>query len=683
TDSPGGNHSYECTPSENIANFSKAGFRLFQLDLWFNDIISEDGRLDISEAQRQVDGVLKHCPDAAVMFRLHINPPLWWLNKNPSEWVRYADAEVQPTPYKAAHIRPLWMDLEAVPHISFASERWRECMSQYLAEFCQKFADTPQGRHIMGIQLASGTYGEYHNWAFTKHEPDTSEPMLRFFRSYLRDKYGSDKALRKAWNDPDVSIETVPMPMMERLETTEGIFRNPECERRYSDYYEALNKAVTRSILHSASVVKANWPRPVLTGCFYGYYFSLFGRQATGGHIFEEDILNSADIDFVCAPQAYNKNSRKAGGPGLSRGLIESVNLHGKLWLDEMDQPSHYGYIELGGLEKFPKPQSIQILRKFVLEPFVRGGGMWYYDFGPRMTSGWWDDPDYMSEIAAIRRLEEKYFHRQSESPADVLLVFDTKVFLHTAPRPNDDPITDQISVNISAVNAFKSGASVATCYLSDLQKMPLDCYKAVVFVNCYLMEPALRKWIRANVATGGRSLFWLTAPAYNDGTRLSAANVCDASGIRLEAFKSAEIPDICYAANLGGFAQTGESMAGVDARTAEQTFFRVSDPSAEALGFFNDGTTACAFKAGRDANDYFFALPPVEPSVWQALFRRAGCHIYDREGDSVIAGSGLLLIHTAEGGRREICLRNGRIVAVELAPVQTIVIDAESGEIL
>ena len=60
TDSPGGNHSYECTPSENIANFSKAGFRLFQLDLWFNDIISEDGRLDISEAHRQVDGVLKH-----------------------------------------------------------------------------------------------------------------------------------------------------------------------------------------------------------------------------------------------------------------------------------------------------------------------------------------------------------------------------------------------------------------------------------------------------------------------------------------------------------------------------------------------------------------------------------------------------------------------------------------------
>ncbi|MBR5664664.1 MAG: hypothetical protein IKX13_02810, partial [Bacteroidales bacterium] len=58
-----------------------------------------------------------------------------------------------------------------------------------------------------------------------------------------------------------------------------------------------------------------------------------------------------------------------------------------------------------------------------------------------------------------------------------------------------------------------------------------------------------------------------------------------------------------------------------------------------------------------------------------------AGCHIYDDAGDAVIAGSGLLMIHTAAGGERTIRLRNGRKVKVMLQPKQTLLLDAESGE--
>ena len=74
TDRPTGNRSYEAGPSHNIALFADAGFTLYQLDLWFEEMIMEDGSLDIGEAVRQVRGVLAHCPKAAVMFRLHCNP---------------------------------------------------------------------------------------------------------------------------------------------------------------------------------------------------------------------------------------------------------------------------------------------------------------------------------------------------------------------------------------------------------------------------------------------------------------------------------------------------------------------------------------------------------------------------------------------------------------------------------
>ena len=201
------------------------------------------------------------------------------------------------------------------------------------------------------------------------------------------------------------------------------------------------------------------------------------------------------------------------GGPGISRGLVESVTAHGKVWLDEMDQPTHYGVWKLGGLTVYDKEKSIQINRKFVFEPFVRGGGLWYYDFGNHFNAGWWNDPDYMSDITKIRKVFDKYFEQQYSSPADVLLVFDTKVFYLTATQPENDPIADQTSVNITPVEAFKTGASVNTCYLSDLKNMNLSQYKAIVFVNSFYLTKAEKEYIRKNVAKEGRNLIWLTAP--------------------------------------------------------------------------------------------------------------------------------------------------------------------------
>lgn len=652
TDWPSGRHSYESTTSHNIAQFAKAGIRLFQLDIWFEDMLSEDGVLDITEAIRQVDGVLVHRPDAGIMFRLHVNAPLWWLERHPEEWTRFADAQVEQRPYRPSYMNYMWKDLAAVPQASYASQKWQNMMEEKVAEFCQRLAGTPQGYHVISIQIAGGLYGEHHNWAFTKHDPDVSEPMLKFFRSYLQEKYGSDKALRKAWNDPDASIESSVLPMMERHETSEGIFRDPQREMWISDYFEALNRCISRSIIRYASVVKNSWPRPIMFATFYGYYYSLFGRQATGGHLCEEDILNCKDIDIICAPQAYNKNSRRPGGPGLSRGLIESVFAHGKLWLDEMDQPSHFGYVIHGGLEVLNKEKSVQALRKFVLESFVRGGGMWYYDFGPHMTSGWWDDPAYMNEVKAINEIEKRYFCKQYEHPADVLLVYDTKVFLHTASREIDDPVTDQSTVNISGVNAFRSGASVATCYLSDIRSMPLDKYKAVVFMNCFFMEPELRRWILKNVASGGRSLFWLTAPGYNDGKSLSLDNVSSCCAMKMK-------------------------------KADEPSFFAVNDPDANMIDGLNLAGGSAAVKHKSGYSTYFLSLPPQDGESWRKLFTMAGCHIYDTCGDSVLAGAGLLMIHTAEGGARELSLRDGKKISLLMSPAQTVVLDARTGEIL
>jgi len=235
---------------------------------------------------------------------------------------------------------------------------------------------------------------------------------------------------------------------------------------------------------------------------------------------------------------------------------------------------------------------------------------------------------------------------------------------------------------------------AAATCYLSDLPQMPLEQYRAVVFVNCFLLTPEQRQWIRKNVAKEGRSLIWLTAPGYNDGQTLDLRHVCETTGMQLDTFSSFRIPDIRFGSAFGDSLQKGEKIAEVgktifmnrndSVRAFRQTFFHVTDKVAERLAMFDsipDSRVAAAVARHRRHNDYFFALPLMTNGLWMQLLRESGCHIYDESGDAVIAGSGLLMVHTAEGGERIIRLRNGLEVKVMLQPKQTLLLDAESGE--
>lgn len=694
TDVPTGNMADMPVPSQCIKDFAEAGFKLYQMDVNFQDMFFEDGTLDITYALRQLRGVIAKCPDAAVMFRLHCNPPFWWLEQHPEEWVRFADVEVQPFAFRPATDRYLENDLLPEPRNSFASEKWLDLMGTMLKKFCQELAKHPEADHLMGIQIANGLFGENHYWAFVNHDPDVSEPMQKYFRSWLKEKYKDDATLRKAWHHNEVSLATAKVPGVERHNTTAGIFRDPMKEQRIADYIECQHTAVTRSINHFAKIVKENWPREILVGTFYGYYFSLFGRQASGGHLREQDVLTSPYIDFMCAPQAYNKNSRAMGGPGISRGLVESVTAHGKVWLDEMDQPTHYGVWKLGGLTVYDKEKSIQINRKFVFEPFVRGGGLWYYDFGNHFNAGWWNDPDYMSDITKIRKVFDKYFEQQYSSPADVLLVFDTKVFYLTATQPENDPIADQTSVNITPVEAFKTGASVNTCYLSDLKNMNLSQYKAIVFVNSFYLTKAEKEYIRKNVAKEGRNLIWLTAPGYTDGKTLNTKYVSETTNMKMGEYVSSTIPNMKFNSQFDNFEQDGQSIAQVgktiflqtesNVTAAKQTFFTVTDSKATPLATYdNTDKVAVAYKKGANATDWFVGLPPMTSQLLKKIFVACDCHIYNEADDSTLCGAGLIVVHTKDGGKRTINLLNGKKVSLDMPAMHTTVIDANTGEIV
>lgn len=674
TDTPGGRWTWEEIARENLENFRDAGVHLVQVDIWLEYIWTPDGRLDIDLVRRQVAGALAVDPAAAISIRLHVNAPAWWNAANPGEITEYADGPVADIPMRGLH-RLLENDLERTPRASMASLKWREEAGAKVRELLRRFAVTPEGQRVYAFHPSCGVYHEWHYWGFIQHDPDTGPCMTRFFRQWLTEKYGSDAALRRAWAQPDVRLASAAVPgTAQRRATSDGLFRDPARERQVSDYYECQQQSITDSIIHFCRIAKTSWNRPLVTGVFYGYFFVLFGRPQTGGHLQLQQVLNSPWVDYLSAPKAYGATFRNIGGSGQPRGLPESIRLHGKLLLDEMDQepPVFKKEDKSGALLS----DSVAVLRRNLAQTHTQGHGLWFYDFGPgRDAKGWWDDATQMREIKTMRALFGRYYEQPHVPVADVAMVYDTESFYFTAAYGDQDPVIGPRLVDVLPAHVYRSGMSVDIFHLGDLERAEWDRYKVVLFANTFLLSAAQRAFITRRVAQKGRHLIWMMAPGYTDGTTLDEKRISSVSGIGLRRHALTAAPKIS-AAWPGGSAsfETAKPFA---------PFFVVDDAAATPLGRLSTGEVTLARKANAHHTDWYCSLPPLDDGLLGYMFREAGAHAYVPPGDVVHAGGGILCLHTLAGGKRMLTLRSGRQVALELAPRSTSLYDAQSGQSL
>lgn len=673
TDCPGGRLSYEEIPGTSIQGFIDMGFRLFQLDIWLDDMWSEDGSFDITMARNQIKGITDRCPEAMIFLRYHTTPPKWWNLKNPDELVDFADQPVGPEKNLPGFQRYLIQDLSAVYRHSFASKKWLDDSSEILKRFLNELSKTTEGASLAGLQPATGVYGEHHYWAFMEHEPDTGLRMTEAFREYLVKKYTTIENLRSAWQNPDIDFNTVQVPdMTARLGNQDGIFRNPQKERHLIDYYDCQHQLVADSVVHFCKLIKDNWPSQIITGAFYGYYVSVFGRSAAGGHLSEQTILESPYIDCLCGPQGYDKNLRNLGGSGSSRGMLESAMLHGKLWLDEMDQPVHTGTV-MGGMPVYPAYESKQILRRNSLFPITNGAGLWYYDFGPHNYSGWWLEKKYTDEISILKSIIDAKMTKEYDNPAEVLLVFDTTVFKHTAINSRLDPFTDAACINNALPMAQRSGAALDTIYLSDIKNINPDKYKCIIFMNSFVLTPAQRKYIKSSLYNSDRHIVWFYAPGYIDGLNASVDNISDVTELSLEKISVNCVPTIKY------------NRFSYDMYPIYDRLYKTPStyPTVDLFVEKSSGQPSLVENKKENYTIWYSSIPFTTSEIFTKVFQCAGVHIFCNSGDSITAGSDILSIHTEKGGPRKITLQDGKVVETVLAPAETILIDYVTGETL
>jgi hypothetical protein len=687
TDVPGGRWTWEELPRYNLQSFCNIGVKLIQVDLAFDHVWQPDGSINIDTAQKQLRGVLDVCPGAAVFIRFHVNPPKWWQQKYPEENTVYADT--LPMPDIDWGLQRIIEDDEENPtRHSLASVRWKEEATKKLIDFLNLLKAIPEGGALAGIQVAGGVYGEWHYWGFINNEPDMSQPMVQYFRGWLKEKYKTNRTLQVAWRNKNITLATAGIPSLrDRQHTEAGIFRLPAAERNVIDYYEAQHQVVADDIIHFCKTVKDNWPRPIITGAFYGYYYAVFGRETAGGHLQLQRILNSSYVDYISGPGTYYPSAVEMGEPYRSRSLITSVRLHGKLWLDEMDQQTPLVPLKDTAFNTSLK-KSIAQTRRNILFTATKGMGLWFYDFGPsgfnggsrlkdHGSFGWWDEPGLMKDIRQMKTILDKSLHRPYNSGADVLLVHSTETFYYTG-SDRKASYMGHWANNWLPVAIFRSGVVHDVIHVDDLTRINLEQYKAIVFVNTWLLSPEQKSIIQNKVAKNGRHLVWIYASGFTDGVALKKEFTENVTGIKMQLLPqntatSVVINDTIvknYKYNVFG--------------NTVNPLLVVQDNTAITLGKI-EGTDYAAFarKKYPGHTSWFLSLPPASPELWRYIFSSAGAHVYNNSGDIFYNGSGFMTVHTSSGGKRIIKLRSGKEIDIELLPNSTTVLDENSGNVL
>ena len=683
TDFIGGRFTWEEIPKRNLEVFTQLGFKLFQVDVWLQDIWPENGKLDIDLVTRQVRGVLDVNPQAAVFIRFHVNAPLWWNRQHPEECVAFANGPVDAKQFGA----PLQIhhgDTERAVRHSLASQAWRDSVTPKLQEMLQRLAKTREGRSVVGVHVAGGVYGEWHPWGFPPEEPDVSAPMQKHFRGWLQAKYGNDATLQNAWGDSAATLANAKVPdQAARNRTGNGMFRDVRKERHVMDYYEAQQDNIADNILHFSEVVKTSWPRPIITGTFYGYFFSTFGRQAAGAHLSMKRIFDSKWIDYISAPQSYFGESHEMGGAGQSRALVESARLAGKLFLDEMDTRTHMEQPTDGLDRDHPRfagkfAHDIALLRRNSLHPLLRGHGLWYYDFGAVFESGSWDHPRFIAELRALRDVALKSWAKPHAPVSDVLVVYDpgSVYAMHSRWNTVNEALIDRLSAAV-----YRSGAMADFVRLDDLPRVKLSQYKAVLFAHTTRIRPAERTIIADSVAKEGRHLLWTYMPGYFDGDTTNPAFTSDVTGVNMKLLAAAERPK-------------DDPVVVVNGKGLPRVKFKFTDPFEPMMAVVDDKAEPLALLAGTshvvvakkalaNSTAWVGTLSLHDPDLLRFIFKQAGAHIYNDANDSIVAGVNMLMVHSAAGGKRTITLRNGRRVNATLPANSTSLFDAETGAAL
>ena len=611
-----------------IRHTAQAGVSIYKTGFYIEAFYSGSGNYDFSELDLGIRRILAKDPEARIFIGAAGLPPREWMAKNPDELVGYAIKNDRRSAgdFHANVVAP-----------SVASEAYRQETARMLKALGAFVRRQPWGRRVIGLHLAQGGSSDGMLWG-CHAMPDTGKRMTEAFRRFLKRKYRTDAALRKAWNDPAVTLDTAQVPDREQRPGSGNYLKNPGDvrDRRVLDYYETYHNEYADYLIAKGKAAKEALPGR-LVGSYYGY--TILSYEPEGSTAFFEKVLKSPCIDYLWATtRGYNLTD------GLPRHLFSVFRRYGKLSMIEGDIRTHKGKgeAEVQWLCRTPE-ETRATFQKLIGNTFFYGCGYEAPDFGKRKK--WFDCPEALGPMAQGIKIWRELFKAPPAQNCDAAVIMDpNQIWKQGHPFYGKTfPFSDALlTFPLQTLNF--SGVPYDLMALEDYleSKHP---YKAVIFLNQFEITPVQRKALLKKLRRSGVTAIWNYAPGLLAPEGYSDKAMKELTGIDL---KYADSPKP-FAVKLtdGGTMR----LFGLSAAYKESPRVSAHDPKAEVLGRYADDNSGALVRKVLPGGgvSVFAGLPVNEPAVWAALLKKAGCHAYTEPGFLVKRNSRLLMVFSGK----------------------------------
>jgi len=659
---------YTTATTKYIPDFAKAGVHIYS---WGDSEVIPNSldmgwigpnRYNYDKFDRKVEDILKADPEAYVFPRVAVTPPHWWYDLHPEEMNVYDNGEKE--------------------GVSIASDAWKKEAGKAFVNLIEHIRKKSYRDHFIGYQITGG-FNEWFNVYHSRPFPDYSKPAVHAFREWLEKKYVGDvNLLRDSWKNPNVDFFNATIPTRdERLESNLNLFKDPSVSRHVSDYYEFYSEAVADALTYFCKLGKEATNYESVFGAFYGY---LIGATCwpTGythwGHQALKKVLDSPYIDFLCAPYTYCH--RGPGGFDGPQVPIDSVKLHGKLWLTECDtwtlltgySPPFTEHAQQGGTVPKTLEETLWVLKRDFGQVLAHGCGFWWMDIMPE--GGWYDHPDIMNFISETKKIASQSLNLNRSYQGGVAVILDEQTPHYL--KPGYELTYPLIYMQILQ-HLCKIGTPFDVYLHDDLSHPSMPDYKLYVFLDTFYLTHEEREAIKKKVRKNGSTSLWIYAPGFIGEGGFSMGNMYDLTGIHI-AYKEVPwgrdgfhprppggAPLHIYLTNFNHPITDGlpaNTIFGTD--NSIGPYFYCNDPDAIVLG--NVFSPHCGIlpelpsfcvKEFDDWKSIFVGVPNIPSNVLRSIANYARVHIYVDEDDVVHANNNFLAIHTNRAGKRKIKL--------------------------
>jgi hypothetical protein len=554
-------------------------------------------------------------------------------------------------------------------YASFASPIWMRDASQSWRELIRHVRSSRFAGRVIGYVPIAGPGAEWWYYGAQKDLIDYSPPFTQAFANWAKAQYGGDLArLNKTWNTDYASFEAIRLPTREqRLKAGHGIFLEPSQSGQAIDLTAFLQEIVAEDILQFCRIVKEETQGNAICGTYYGYVMHLgrpyFGAQS--GHYALAKVLSSPEIDFLMSPSPYE--DRGLGGASGYMTTIDSVKLHGKLYINQSDMRTFRAVGMTSGKVDSLK-ESVSILRRQFADSVVNGVAVQWYDFGLGWIAG---DKRLMQAIGQMRDIEttlQRTPRATMDAPNSIAVITSEKSIRYTK---LDSAIQDA-AVDHAQEQLNRAGVAWDSYLLSDLPK--LGNYRYFLFLNCFDLSAAQQKYIDQNLKKNGNVLVWINAAGIirrEDGSTPAQATYEPQRVSAVTGFDLKPLADGPLATRMlaGDHPLQRGLTDGTIYGNANISGTRFAAQDGVALGRFNDNDqTALAVKRFGEWTSIYSAAPNLPAALLRNLATLAKVPVVnDREGDVTYVSKNLFAVHSLAGGEHVFQIGMGHSSAKEL----------------